>query len=56
MPGAQSCSVCRKPIASFWVCKVCEKAKLSIFACSDRCRRVHNRDGRHRKELKAQLG
>ena len=56
MPGAKSCSVCRQEIASFWVCTVCEKAKITVFACSDRCRRVHSRDGRHRKELRAQRG
>jgi hypothetical protein len=54
MTSASVCSVCRKVTTSFWTCVVCEKAGIKIFACSDRCKRVHARDGRHRKELKAQ--
>jgi hypothetical protein len=53
MAGAPACSVCRKPVVSSWVCVVCERAGIRVFACSDRCKHVHARDGRHRKELKA---
>jgi hypothetical protein len=56
MPGAQSCSVCLKPIASFWICTICEQVKVSVFVCSERCKRIHGRDGRHRRELRAQRG
>jgi hypothetical protein len=54
MADTAHCSVCHKETASFWTCVVCEKAGIRIIACSDRCKRVHGRDGRHRKELKAQ--
>jgi hypothetical protein len=54
MPSAALCSVCRKATTSFWTCVVCEKVAIQVFACSDRCKRVHARDVRHRKELKAQ--
>jgi hypothetical protein len=56
MAGSPTCSVCRNPVPSFWACVVCEKAGLRIFACSALCKRVHARDGRHRKEAKAQRG
>jgi len=52
----QMCSICRKQSASSWVCVVCERVGRGVFACSPRCKRVHARDGRHRKELKAQSG
>lgn len=53
MAGSAICSICRKTVASFWICTVCEPAGIQVFACSERCKRVHARDGRHRKELKA---
>jgi len=53
MAGDPACSVCRQPILSTWICVVCERAGIRVVACSPRCRRVHARDGRHRKELKA---
>jgi hypothetical protein len=34
---------------------VCEVAGLARAVCSGRCRRTHERDGRHRLEAKKQL-
>ena len=54
MSAPSTCFVCRKPMTSpFMVCLVCEGAGIQVVVCSPRCRRVHLRDGRHRKELKA---
>jgi hypothetical protein len=50
------CFVCRKSLEPSWVCTICEKAGLAVAVCSPRCRRVHERDGRHRKEKRRQAG
>jgi len=54
MLDAPHCSVCHKQVACPWVCLVCGRANIRVTLCSDRCKRVHLRDGRHRRELKAQ--
>jgi len=54
MLGASECSVCRKQVECRWVCLVCDRASIRVTLCSERCKRVHLRDGRHRRELKAQ--
>lgn len=55
MADALLCSVCKKANDPHWVCVVCEAVGLRIHTCSIRCKRVHERDGRHRKEAKLQL-
>ena len=48
------CATCKKPKVTPWTCEVCEHAGLKVEVCSTRCMRVHERNGRHRKELRAQ--
>lgn len=48
------CSVCRKQLECPWICLVCARVSIRVTLCSPRCKRVHLRDGRHRRELKAQ--
>jgi hypothetical protein len=44
------CFVCKKPREPIWACDVCAGAGRAVSVCSPRCRRVHERDGRHRLE------
>jgi hypothetical protein len=48
------CFTCKKVKATPWTCKVCEHAGIEIEVCSLRCMRIHERDGRHRKERRIQ--
>jgi hypothetical protein len=48
------CFTCKKPKVTPWTCEICERAGLQIEVCSVRCMRIHERNGRHRKELKIQ--
>jgi len=50
----ECCCACKKPKKAPWTCVVCERAKVYRAACSTRCMRLHERDGRHRKELREQ--
>ena len=45
---------CKKPKVTPWTCEICEQAGLDVEVCSTRCMRVHERNGRHRRELRAQ--
>jgi len=55
-PVGPICSVCKKPrlpaaAASWiWACGLCALAGRIVEVCSPRCRRVHERDGLHRRE------
>jgi hypothetical protein len=48
------CFTCKKQKVTPWTCEVCERANLLRQVCSARCLRLHERDGRHRKELRLQ--
>jgi len=48
------CAACKKAKETPWICVTCERANLDRAVCSLRCMRVHECDGRHRKELRIQ--
>ena len=48
------CFTCKKSKSTPWTCKTCERAGLQIEVCSERCMRIHERNGRHVKELRIQ--
>ena len=48
------CFTCKKPKVTQWTCEICERAGLQIEVCSRRCMIRHERNGRHRKELRIQ--
>jgi hypothetical protein len=48
------CFTCKKPQVTPWMCETCARAGLKIEVCSARCMLRHERNGRHRKELRIQ--
>src|SRR5216683_371198 len=48
------CAACKKAKETPWICVTCERANLHRAVCSPRCMRIHESDGRHRKELRSQ--
>jgi hypothetical protein len=53
-PDGQTCFVCKKPRATIWDCDICVTVGRQVSVCSPRCRRVHERDGLHRREKRRQ--
>jgi hypothetical protein len=49
---ATTCSICKKEEPGRWRCLVCARAGFDVLACSGVCRQRHERDGRHRQQLK----
>jgi hypothetical protein len=52
--GGHVCFVCKKVGQRFWRCDICPRAGRTVIVCSARCRRVHERDDRHRSEKRKQ--
>jgi hypothetical protein len=50
-PG-ERCDVCKRENAKDWQCLACARAGAFVVLCSGICWRRHERNGRHRKQLK----
>jgi hypothetical protein len=49
---ATTCSICKKDAPGQYRCLVCARVGSVVLACSGVCRQRHERDGRHRQQLK----